>query len=70
MDLDPPGAPFGGGEFLLFPLSDWTSKGMRGGVVILSFITRSFALICKSTPDVLPLLESHKTHTFSFQRGG
>lgn len=29
MDLDPPGAPFGGGEFLLFPLSDWTSKGVR-----------------------------------------
>lgn len=59
VDLDPLGAPFVG-ECLLFPLSDRTSKAMQGVAVILSFITRSFALIYEGTPDAPPLFESHK----------
>lgn len=41
-------------------LSDQTSKAKRGVEVILSFITRSFALICEGTPDAPPLSESLK----------
>lgn len=65
MDLDPLGAPFfWGGGMPFIPLSARTSKATRGVVVILSFITGSFALICEGTPEAPPLSESHKrTHS-------
>ena len=71
-DLDPSGAPFDG-EMPFIPLSDWTSKAASGVTAILSFITRSFTLICEGTPDAHPLSESHNMDTlptFSFHQGG
>jgi len=70
--LDPQGPPFWEGKlglFLFTPLSYRTSKAMA---VILSFVTRSFVLICKGTPDNPPhsLFESpHSPHHFWSARG-
>lgn len=54
------GLPTKGGSWMMpfILLSDQTSEAKRGVAVILSFTTRSFALICEGTPDAPPLSES------------
>lgn len=51
------------------PLSDRTSKTAQGVVDILSFITKSFVIICKGTPDGFPLNDKPNATFFLFARG-
>lgn len=60
-----------GGRMPFIPPPDQTSKATRGVAVIVSFITRSFTLICGGTPDAPPLSPSlslwlPQTHTLLF----